>query len=157
MKTSNIRWGRAVVAGLLATIVGFVAGFGLYSAANEVYARFGELPYAKPVESVGIYLTQMMLGGLVLNVLLALVYAVVQEALPGRKKWKKGLSFGLILLVVNMLPIAFNTWMQIAQPEVLILVEALNRTIGLLITGLVIAAVYGRPDAARRTREAIAV
>ncbi len=38
--------------------------------------------------------------------------------------------------------------MQIAQPGVLILAEAVDRTIGLLITGLVIAALYGRPDRA---------
>jgi hypothetical protein len=144
MNLRDIRWGRVMIAGLAATVASFIAGFILYGAANGFYARFGELPYAKPVESVGLYLTQMMLGGLVLNLLLALVYALVGEALPGHKRWQKGLSFGLILLVVNMLPIAFNTWMQINQPEVLILVEAINRSVGLLITGLVIAAVCER-------------
>jgi hypothetical protein len=156
MKLSHIRWGRAAAAGLVASLVGMVVGFVLYSAANGVYARFGELPYAKPVESIGIYLTQMMLGGLALNVLLAVVYAVVQGALPGQKTWQKGLAFGLILLVVNMLPIAFNTWMQIAQPEALILVEALNRTVGLLVTGLAIAVVYGQPQVTTRPQEAVA-
>lgn len=145
MKTDHIRWGRAVVAGLLATVIGMPVGFVLYNSVNGVYERYSNLPYAKPVESIPIYLSQMVVGGGALTVLWALVYAVIQEGLPGQKKWQKGLSFGLMLLALNMLPIAFNTWMQIAQPGVLILVEAVNRTIGLLITGLVIAAVYGHP------------
>lgn len=148
MKTNSIRWGRVVVAGLLATVIGMLVGFVLYSSVNGVYERFGDLPYAKPVGSIPIYLSQMVVGGGALTVLWALVYAVIQEGLPGQNKWQKGLFFGLMLLVINMLPIAFNTWMQIAQPGVLILVEAVNRTIGLLVTGLVIAAVYGRPGRA---------
>lgn len=156
MKLSRIRWVKVAWAGVLATVVGFVVGFLLYGAANGAYARFGELAYARPVESVGTYLAQMVVGGLALNLLLALVYAVVQEALPGQKRWQQGFSFGLILLVVNMLPIAFNTWMQIAQPEALILVEALNRTVGLLVTGLAIAVVYGQPQVTTRPQEAVA-
>ena len=149
MKTSNIRWGRAVAAGLMATVVGFIVGGVLYGAANGVYESFGDLPYAKPVESIPVYLLQMVAGGAVLNILIALVYAVIHEALPGRSKWQKGLTFGLMLLVIYMLPIAFNTWMQIAQPTVLILIEAINRTIGLLIQALVISVVYGRSSAIR--------
>jgi hypothetical protein len=156
MKLSRIRWVKVAWAGVLATVVGFVVGFLLYGAANGAYARFGELAYARPVESVGTYLAQMVVGGLALNLLLALVYAVVQEALPGQKRWQQGFSFGLILLVVNMLPIAFNTWIQISQPEVLILIEALNRSIGLLITALIIAVVYGRPDVEGRMQQATA-
>jgi hypothetical protein len=154
VKTNNIHWGRAVVASLLATVSGFIAGFVLYSSVNGIYESYGDLPYAKSVESVPSYLLQMVAGGMVLNVLLALVYAVIHEALPGQKKWQKGLSFWVMLLVVNMLPIAFNAWMQVAQPVTLILVEAMNRTIGLLVAALVMAAVYGRPGVASQAREA---
>lgn len=151
----DVRWERAVLAGVLATIVGFFVGFVLYGSMNGVYESFGDLPYAKPVESVSAYLLQMLAGGVVLNVLIALVYATVQESLPGERRWHKGLAFGIMMLVVNMLPIAFNTWMQIAQPVVLILVEAVNRTIGLLVQALVIAIVYGqKPQRAGRVREA---
>ena len=110
---------------------------------------------AKPVESVPTYLLQMVAGGAVLNVLIALIYAIIQEGLPGQKRLQKGLAFGAVLLAINMLPIAFNTWMQIAQPVMLILVEAVNRTIGLLIQALIIAIVYGQPHVASQTREAI--
>ena len=139
----TINWRKAIAAGLLATVVGFAVEFVLYSAANGVYESYGELAYARPVESISAYLTQMMIGGALLNVLLALAYAIIHTGLPGAQ-WKKGLSFWLILLVVNMLPMAFNTWMQIAQPVPLILVEAANRSIGLMITALVVAVVYGR-------------
>lgn len=139
MQTHTVCWKRAILAGLLATLVGFIVGFGLYSLANPVYARYSSLPYAKPVDSTVAYLIQMVVGGAVLNMLLALVYATIYPGLPGKTGWQKGLAFGLLLLIVNMLPIAFNTWMQIAQPVVLIIIEALNRTVGLLITGLIIA------------------
>jgi hypothetical protein len=151
-----VRWsqitftGRVVVAGLLATVVSFFVGFVLYGSMNGVYESFGDLPYAKPVESIPAYLGQMVAGGAVLNVLFALVYALVQERIPGQKRWQNGVAFGLMLLALNMLPIAFNTWMQIAQPVALILVEVVNRTIGLLVTGLVIAIFYRRPPGQAR-------
>ena len=57
-------------------------------------------------------------------------------------RWGRAIVTGL---VVNMLSIAFNTWMQIAQPDMLILVEAVNRTIGLMVQAVIVAVVYGRP------------
>ena len=154
MKSNRIHWGRAVVAGLLATVIGFIVGGILYGSVNGVYESFGDLPYAKPVDSAPIYLLQMLAGGAVLTVLSALIYAIIQPGLPGQKPWQKGLAFGLMLLAVYMLPIAFNTWMQIAQPTVLILVEAANRTFGLMVQALIIATVYGRPDAVGQVRAA---
>ena len=147
MESNRIHWGKAVLAGLLAAVTGFVVGGILYGSVNGVYESFGDLPYAKPVESVPVYLLLMLAGGAVLTVLTALVYAIIQRGLPGNKPWQKGLAFGTMLLAVYMLPIAFNTWVQIAQPTVLILVEAANRTVGLMVQALIIATVYGRPDA----------
>jgi len=154
MESGNIRWGRVVIAGLLATAIGFIVSGILYGSMNGVYESYGDLAYAKPVDSVPVYLLQMLAGGAVLTVLTALVYAIIQGGLPGRKPWRKGLAFGAILLAVYMLPIAFNTWMQIAQPTVLILVEAANRTVGLVVQALVIAIVYGPPDAVGEVRAA---
>ncbi|MFP4346365.1 MAG: hypothetical protein ACLFU8_16890 [Anaerolineales bacterium] len=153
MSRESVRWGKAVVAGLVATGVGFTIGFFLYGAMNGVYAKFGELPYAKPIRSVPAYLAQMFVGSAILNVLFAGIYGLIQEGLPGKRRWRKGLAFGAILLATNMLPIAFNTWMQIAQPPTLILVEAVNRTIGLLVQGVAIALVYGPPLSVHRSRE----
>ena len=154
MKTNNIRWGRAVVAGLLATVIGFLAGFVLFSCVNGVYERFGDLPYAKPITSLPLYLLQRIVVGGALTVLWALVYAAIQEGLPGQNKWQKGLAFGLVLIATRVLPGAFNAWMEIAQPGVLVLVEMVNNAIGVLIVGLVIAAFYGRPGVASQAREA---
>jgi hypothetical protein len=111
---------------------------------NGVYESHGDLPYAKPIDSLPSYFAQMLVGGAVLNVLIAVVYGVIHQALPGQKAWQKGLVFGGMLLVLYMLPIAFNAWMQIAQPPALILVEAINRTIGLMIEALIIAVIYGQ-------------
>jgi len=148
MQEKQIRWGKVIWAGVLATIIGFVLGFFLYSATNGVYEAYGDLPYAKPVTSIPAYLSIMLAGSVVLTVMFALVYALIRGGLPGRNAWQKGLSYGLILLVVNMLPMAFNTWMQIAQPTLLILVEALNRSISLMIQAVIIALVYdaGKPS-----------
>ncbi|MCP4543707.1 MAG: hypothetical protein GY832_41870 [Chloroflexi bacterium] len=157
MKTNSVRWGRVIVAGLLAAIIAFVVEGMLYGSMNGVYEGFGDLPYAKPVESVPAYLLQMLAGGAALTVLIALVYAIIQEGLPGQKQWQKGLAFGVMLLVLYALPTAFNTWMQIAQPVTLILVEAVNRTIGLLIQALVIAMVYGQPYLADQARKPVVI
>jgi hypothetical protein len=128
----------------VAVVVGFLVGGVLYSAVNGVYESYGELPYAKPIDSLPSYFAQMLVGGAVINVLLAVIYAVIHQALPGHRAWQKGLVFGGILLVLYMLPIAFNAWMQIAQPPALILVEAVNRAIGLMIEAVVIAVIYGQ-------------
>lgn len=143
MQKKKIHLGKVILAGVLATIIGFILEGLLYSASNSVYESFGDLPYAKPVESLPVYLTTMVAGSIVLTVLFALIYALIRDGLPGRRAWQKGLFFGLILLAVYMLPTAFNTWMQIAQPLALILLEAMNRTIGLLVQAVIIALVYG--------------
>ncbi len=143
MQKKQIQWGKVILAGVSATIIGFVLEGLLYSASNSVYTSFGNLPYAKPVESVPVYLATMIAGSIVLTVLFALIFALIRDCLPGRRAWQKGLFFGLILLAVYMLPMAFNTWMQIAQPLGLILLEAMNRTIGLLVQAVIIALVYG--------------
>jgi hypothetical protein len=138
----------------MATVIGFIVGGILYGSMNGVYESFDDLPYAKPVDSVPIYLVQMLAGGAILTVLSALVYAIIQPGLPGQEPWQQGLAFGMVLLAVYMLPIALNTWMQIAQPTVLILVEAVNRTIGLVVQAFIIAIVYGRSDAVGKVRAA---
>ena len=147
MQKKQIHWGKVILAGVLATVIGFVLEGLLYSASNGVYASYGDLPYAKPVESLPAYLATMMGGSVILTVLFALIYALIRDGLPGQRAWQKGLSFGLILLAVYMLPTAFNTWMQIAQPLTLILLEAVNRTIGLLVQAVIIALVYGMGSA----------
>ncbi len=144
MNTKDIRWGRIILAGLLATLIGFVIGFILYGALNGVYENYSDLPYAKQPTSIPSYLLQMIVGSLVITILFAIIYAIIEDGLPGQNLWQKGLSFGLLLLAVNMLPIAFNTWMQINQPDVLILIEAMNRSISLMIQALIISLVYNK-------------
>jgi len=144
MNRMKIHWGRVLLAGLAAALLGFVIGFLLYSASNGIYETYSGMAYAKQPASIGAYLVQMVAGSLVISSLFAAVYAVVRESLPGEKAWQKGIAFGVILLGLNMLPIAFNTWMQIAQPEVLILIEAANRSISLMVQAVLIAAVYQR-------------
>ncbi|MDY7078450.1 MAG: hypothetical protein SXV54_16160 [Chloroflexota bacterium] len=155
MKTSNIRWGRAILAGVLTGLICFFVGTAMYASVNGVYERFGDLPYAKQVTSVPVYLLQMVVvGGLVLNTLWAIVYAIIQEGLPGQNKWQKGLAFGLVLIAIKVLPTAFNTWMQIAQPGVLVLIEMVNSAINALVAGLLIAAFYGSPATVGQARKA---
>jgi hypothetical protein len=83
------------------------------------------------------------LGSFLLNIILAVVYALLSKGLPGKNKLARGLVFGLCVWAVGILPGMFATYyfMTVATGWVIYMF-----IIGLVetpIKGLIISAIYG--------------
>ena len=86
---------------------------------------------------------EYMLGLLVMTIVLAFVYAVINKSVPGKNKYIRGLVFGLGVFLVGMLPgmMATREFMVIA-PAVIGYWTVLG-LVQLPLEGLIIAAIYG--------------
>jgi len=136
-----MKTGKIVIAGIAVTIfnsiVGAVTCGGLF---NWVY-KLEPTNVWKPME--GAPGLSFLLGSLLLNIVLAFVYALLNKGIPGKNRLIKGLVFGLCVWAVGLLPGMFSTYsfMTVATPVIIYWT-----VMGLILTplqGLLIALIYG--------------
>ena len=144
----HVRWGRAALAGLVANLASFVVGGGGYLLFGGAFRleptsiwrwtpdRMGEM-------SVG-WWVYLVMGNTALAVVLALVYAVLYDGIPGRGV-RKGLVFGLIVWLVGVLPPVFTMHVLTVMNGWAILYFTTQSLFEHLAYGAIIAAIYGRP------------
>lgn len=133
--------GKILLAGLAVTIfstaVGMLTCGGVF---NWVY-ELEPTNVWKEIE--GAPGPMFMVASLILNIILALVYALFRKGIPGKNRLAKGLVYGLCVWAVGILPgmLATYTFMTVATTVVVYWIIS-----GLVITpleGLIIAAIYG--------------
>ncbi|MFH0702115.1 MAG: hypothetical protein V2B14_01065 [bacterium] len=83
------------------------------------------------------------LGTLVLSIILALIYALLNKGIPGKNRFVKGLVFGLCVWAVGILPGMFATYMFMTVSPVVIIYWTILYLIVDPLKGLIIAAIYG--------------
>jgi len=83
------------------------------------------------------------IGGFLLNVVLAVVYALFRKGIPGKNKLAKGFVFGLCVWAVGMLPGMFSTYYFMTVATGVVIYWAILGLIEMPIKGLIIAAIYG--------------
>ncbi len=84
-----------------------------------------------------------MLGSLILNIILAIVYAILRKGIPGNNKWIKGLVYGLCVWAVGMLPGMLMTYFFMTVAPTVLVYWTLLGLIQTPLEGLIIAAIYG--------------
>jgi hypothetical protein len=134
-----MKLGRILVAGIAVGVVNIIWGFltcGRFF--NWVYALEPTFIW-KTVQEMPFGL--LNLAGLVFAVLLALVYAVIKSALPG-KGIVKGISFGLLIWLIGTLPGNFGLGMFTRINSTVIIYWIVSGLVVNLLYGLVIAAIY---------------
>ncbi len=132
---------RVIMAGIVVTIfqafVGAVTCGGIF---NWVYS-LEPVNVWKPME--GCPGMGFIIAGLLLNVILAFVYAMINKGIPGKNKCVKGCVFGFIVFAVGTLPgmLATYTFMTVATTVVIYwtLVDLIKRP----IEGMIIATICG--------------
>jgi len=132
---------RVIAAGIAATIVSFIWGFltcgWLF---NWVYTLEPTNVW-KPMEPLETWIAWMNVGGLILNIILAGVFAYIYKGIPGTKI-RKGLCFGLMVWLVATLPGMFSTYMMMTVNTTVVTYWIINALIEYLLLGVVIAAIY---------------
>ena len=73
--------------------------------------------------------------------MLAAVYAVIHDSLPG-EGWKKGISYGLIVWGLRVVMWAFSTYIMTDMSPILIGITVVTGLVEVLILCVVIAAIY---------------
>jgi len=83
------------------------------------------------------------IGSFILNIILAVVYALLKKGIPGRNNFLKGLNFGLCVWAVGMLPGMFSTYSFMTVATGAVIYWTILGLIEMPIKGLIIAAIYG--------------
>ena len=129
---------RFVIAGIVASVL-FLVLDAVFGVAGGVIGEsvFG-LSAGQPDES------KMMISPvfeLINGFMLAAVYAVIYDSLPG-EGWKKGISYGLIVWGLRVVMWAFSTYMMTDMSPILIGITVVTGMVEVLILCVVIAAIY---------------
>jgi len=79
----------------------------------------------------------------VMNIVLAFVYALLAKGIPGKNKLIKGLVFGLCVWAVGNLPAMLSTYLFMTVAATVVVYWTILGLLALPLMGLIIAAIYG--------------
>lgn len=129
---------RLIAAGIAASVLFLVldAVFGVLGGMIGELA-FG-VPSGQPDEAK---LATGLVFELINGFMLALIYAIIYPALPG-KGWQKGISYALIVWGLRVVMWAFSTYMMTDMSPIMIGITVLTGLLEMLIICVVIAAIY---------------
>jgi putative effector of murein hydrolase LrgA (UPF0299 family) len=138
----KINMKKVLLAGVAATVVSTILGFltcgWLF---NWVYQLEPTSIWKPMEENFGAWMATMTAGALILNIILAKVYAVIYKSIP-RQGIKRGLMFGFLVWSVSILPGMFSMYMTMTVATTVVIYWLLQGLVNLLILGAVIAAIY---------------
>ncbi len=139
-------WGRAMLAGLVATLVMTMVGLWV--------APMMGIPRMNPAEmlagAMGGNLALGWAGHLMIGVILALIYAVVAPWLPG-PPWLRGALYGIAPWLMAQLIVIPMMGMPLFSGSA---VMAMGSLIGHLVYGAVLGGIYGMPSTKHAQRPA---
>ncbi|TRZ93454.1 hypothetical protein D4R78_08505 [bacterium] len=133
--------GKILIAALVASLVGAIfAGVTCGWLFNWVY-KLEPTNVWKPMD--GPPGLAFYIGSFLLNVVLAVVYALLRKGIPGKNKLTKGLIFGLCVWAIGMLPGMFSTYSFMTVATGVVIYWTILGLVEMPIKGLIIAAIYG--------------
>ena len=133
--------GQLLVTGSVAAVLFLVLDMALGMAGGWLGSRLFGLPSAQPAD-FGAKVKLGLVFELINGFLLALIYAVIHTSLPGRR-WRKGMSYGLIVWTLRVVMWAFSTYMMTDMAPAAIGITVGTGLVEILILGVAIAMVYG--------------
>jgi uncharacterized membrane protein YagU involved in acid resistance len=141
-------WGRAVVAGLVATLV--------MTAVGVWVAPMMGIPAMNPADmlagAMGGSIVLGWLGHLMIGIILAIGYTIVAPSLPG-PGWLRGALYGIAPWLLAQLVVMPMMGMPVFSGSAAM---AIGSLIGHLVYGAVVGAIYGAPARAPARREVAA-
>ena len=80
---------------------------------------------------------------LIMNIVLAFVYALLAKGIPGKNRLIKGLVFGLCVWAAGMLPGMLSMYLFMTIAGTVVIYWTILGLVFTPLTGLIIAAIYG--------------
>jgi hypothetical protein len=141
----HVKFGRAVVAGLVANVLSFVVGGGGYQLFGWVFELEPRGVWKwTPGQSMSAGWWVFLVGGnTLLAIVYALVYAVLYHGIPG-SGLRKGLAFGLIVWLVGVAPAIFTMYALVNIHGGALLYFLTQSLVEHLVYGAAVALVYGK-------------
>jgi hypothetical protein len=144
----DVKWLRAVLAGLAVNLVSFLVGGGGYILFDWTFrlepTSIWRWTPDKMCNMSVYWWTYLIVGNTLLALFLSMTYAVLYNGIPGRGIMK-GLAFGVIIWLVGVLPAAFTIHILTVMNSWSILYFTTQAIVEHLIYGTIIAVVYGNP------------
>jgi hypothetical protein len=133
--------GRILVAGLAYGIVAQVIGGIIYGGIFMKWTQ--EIAFLwRPMDSL-LWKVGMPLSSFLEGILLAIGYIVLYKGIPG-EGIKKGLSFGLLLFLMNGIAGELSWYSMMPLPSMYILAGWLYSFVVFVIGGILISLIYGK-------------
>ncbi len=133
----------AILTGIITGVISFIIGSGLWFApwAVKINNKAKDLPIWKnlPVKT---FLPWVFIWGLVFSIIMAITYMFVKDLLP-LNLIVKGLIYGIVIWVFKNLSEAVNNLLLIDKPINYTFLELANSFIGLSVSGILIAVLFG--------------
>lgn len=160
----RVNWKKAVLLSAIVYVIDAVIGnlLWLNPLVTGISAAYAGHPGTRSIDyfgGIGNWLALNMLFSLVLIGWITMLFVVLYPGLPGQG-WQKGIFFGLMLATLKAVPEAFNQFMIFDYPTIMIVIQLINTSIGMLVIGLALALVSGwlrvfEPGQAEATTEAV--
>jgi hypothetical protein len=131
---------KVLIAWLLGFIIWSLVGSFLFFKpfVSRYFNDFIDTPGLKEWDSPAKFIVFMEIGMFIKSLLWALLFAMIRKSLPG--EWLlRGLTFGLIIIMVMVLPRFFYMWMLTKYPNSLLLIDMGSGFIEALLLGSVFA------------------
>lgn len=132
---------QGLIGGFAATIVWFIIGAAVYMNpfVTKIYKKYEETPSVKNRKNIKTFIINTFVFNILIQCLLfAFVYQYMKPILPATLLLNT-LLFGLILVVVKIIPRFFDMWVQSSYPTQLLIVEIVNGAIGSFVIAFVFA------------------
>lgn len=155
MNPPLVRWVRGMIGGAVGVLLGFSIAFPLLLVVGpstifneaiqspKVLSAWGDPPLPLYVTNLGLALAGIALVGAAWG----LVFVAIVKGLPTPTA-KRGLAFGLILFAAFLFAEVAFPFALLLEPVPLVALELAIFFPGALIAGLIISAIYGRPQTA---------
>ncbi len=137
-----MKMGKILIAGVVVTVFNAIVGMATCGGVFNWVYKLEPTNVWKPMGSNGPG-AAFLVGSLVLSIVLSFVYALINKGIPGKNKFMKGLTFGLCVWAVGMLPGMFATYAFMTVATTVVIYWTILGLIKIPLEGMIIAAIYG--------------
>lgn len=126
-----------VVVSIFNILVGMLTCGGVFS---WVY-KLEPVNVWKPMETVSFPL--MIASTFLIDLLFVVIYAIINKGVPGKNRYVKGLLYGLIVVLVGLIPGMIATYLYMTVATTVVIYWTIWGLIVSPLKGLITAAIYG--------------
>jgi len=132
---------KIILATIVVAVFNFLVGMATCGSTFSWVYKLEPTNVWKPFESISPIL--MMGGMLFVDALFVIIYALINKGIPGKNKFVKGLVYGLLVVLVGLVPGMISTYTYMTVATTVVIYWTIWGLIVSPLKGLITAAIYG--------------